>query len=358
MTAIDPGLRVLELGDRHLFKSSFPEQSTFIFTGATSQAPPPGSPQRPFSPATFVEILRGLRRRDWDLIFCYPLAAPLWDCRRGAAGALSSLSRMIFRFRTLGAYAARAGGVPLVVIDLNDTPRVPAACLPLLDRSVLYFKRELPFDPAKALFDVTPQFRTHERVMTSGFFQRNRSKLKPISASVPDETAEMARDIRPDKTVDVFFAGSPTNSEIRRRGFEELKLLSERGYVVDISSGGLSKREYIERCARSWLTWSPEGYGWECFRHYEASLCGSVPILSAPGIMRYAPLEDGVHAFVYPDRPGGLVHAVETALSQKSGLTSMAERARLHALSHHTDGRVCEHIVASSLELLKPSTVH
>jgi hypothetical protein len=36
----------------------------------------------------------------------------------------------------------------------------------------------------------------------------------------------------------------------------------------------------------------------------------------------------------------------------------MAERARLHALSHHTDGRVCEHIVASSLELLKPSAVH
>ena len=38
-------------------------------------------------------------------------------------------------------------------------------------------------------------------------------------------------------------------------------------------------------------------------------------------------------------------------------VTSMAERARRHALSHHTDGRVCEHIVASSLQLLKPSAV-
>jgi hypothetical protein len=350
--AISPGLRILELGDMSLLKSCFPNQSTFIFTGAGSQAPPPGIAYRPFSPATFVEILRGLHRRDWDLIFCYPPATPLWDCRRGAVGALSSLSRMIFRFRTLGAYAGRVGGIPLVVIDLNDTRRVPAPCLPLLDRSVLYFKRELPLDPAKSLFDVTPQFRSHDRVMTSRFYERNRSKLKPVSASVPDAIAEMAQSIRSEKSVDVFFAGS-LNSEIRRRGFEELRLLSERGIVVDVSSGGLSRREYLQRCARSWLTWSPEGYGWECFRHYEASLCGSVPILNAPSITRYAPLEDGVHAIMYPDRPGGLVQTVETALSQKPALASIADSARLHALSHHTHGRICEHIVGLSLDLVR-----
>jgi hypothetical protein len=354
---IEPGLRILELGDWSLLKACFPEQSTFIFTGASSQTPSSEESHRPFSPATMFEVLRGFRRGDWDLVFCYPPGIPIWDCRRGPAGFLSSLSRLFFRFRTLGAYVARAGKIPLVVVDLNDTRRVPASALPLLDSSVLYFKRELPLDPAKLLFDVKPEFRTHARVMASPFFERNRLKFRPVSASVPDSIAEKARNLRPEKTVDVFFAGSRMNSEIRRRGFEELALLSERGYVVDISTGGLGQREYLERCARSWLTWSPEGYGWECYRHYEASLCGSVPILNAPSILRYEPLEHGVHAILYSGRPGALVAAVETALSNKPALASMADRARLHALSHHTHGRICEHIIASTLELVKTTAV-
>jgi len=356
VNAIDPGLRILEIGEFSLFKKCVPEQTTFIFTGANPRLLPKVA-HRVFSPAVLFEVLQGLRRRDWDLLFCYAPALPLWDCRRGASGALSMLARLIFRFRSLGTYLARSAGIPLVVLDFNDTLSVPIPGLPLLDRSIVYFKRELPLDPAKALFNVVPRFRTHKRVMTSSFFERNKSKLRPISAGVPEETAQLAKDLRPEKTVDVFFAGSPMNSEIRRRGFDELKALGERGYVIDISSGGLSKRDYLDRCARSWLTWSPEGYGWECLRHYEASLCGSVPLLSAPGITRYAPLEDRIHAHVYADRPGGLVRAVETALSQKPALSLMAARAREHVLAHHTHARICQHMVASSLDLLQQPAV-
>jgi len=352
LTAVDPRLRILEIGEFSLIMTCLPEQTTLIFTGANARRAP-ALEHRSFSPTLAVEIIQKLRRGDWDLVFCHPPAQPLWDPRRGVVGGLSLLTRLAFRFRTLGTYVARVGGIPLIVLDLNDMSSIPAPGVPLLDESLLYFKRELPLDPAKALFNVAPRFRTHKRVATSRFFERNRDKLQPISSGVPESTAEIAKDLRPEKTVDVFFAGSAINSEIRRRGFEELKALRERGYVVDVSSGGLTRQEYLERCARSWLTWSPEGYGWECFRHYEASLCRSVPILSAPGILRYQPLEDGIHAHMYPARSGGLAQKIEAALSDKAALARMAERARLHVLTHHTFARISEHVIASSLDLLQ-----
>jgi hypothetical protein len=80
-------------------------------------------------------------------------------------------------------------------------------------------------------------------------------------------------------------------------------------------------------------------------------------MLSAPGITRYAPLEDAVHAHIYPDRPGGLIDAVEAALSQKPALKLMAERARRHVLAYHTHARICEHIAATSLEIIQRDAV-
>ena len=349
MGAIDTQLRFLEIGEFSLIKRCLPDQTAFIFTGANLRRLP-GVAFQPFSPGRAIELLRGLRGRSWDLVFCFPPALPLWDCRRGVAGLPSTLARLTFQFRRLGTYVAKYSRIPLVVLDYNDMSSVSVPGLPLLDRSVAYFKRELPLDPAKALFNVVPRFRTHRRVMSSAFFERNRTKFRPISAGVSEETAQIAKQLRPEKTVDVFFAGSRLNSEIRRRGFDELGELAKRGYTIDISGGGLSQSEYLERCARSWLTWSPEGLGWECLRHYEASVCGSVPLLSTPGIQRYQPLQEGVHALVYSDQPGGLLRAVETALAQKPALSLMAGRARQHVLAHHTQARICEHIVATSLD--------
>jgi len=345
MNAIDPQLRILEIGEFSLFNQFIPEQTTFIFTGA-NPGRMAGIPFRRFTPATMPAILRSFLRGDWDLVFCYPPAMPLWDRRRGALGMLSTLARVLSRFQTLGTYLARRSKNPLVVLDFNDMSSIPAPGLALLDRSVAYFKRELPLDPAKALFNVAPRFRTHERVMSSRFYERNRSKLMPISIGISEETVRMAVRLTSEKTVDVFFAGSSAHSEIRRRGFEQLRALAQMGYVVDICHGGLSKREYLERCARSWLTWSPEGFGWECFRHYEAGLCLSVPILSAPSITRYAPLLEGVHAYNYPVESNGLIDVVQKALAQKPTLEIMARSAREHIISHHTHARLCEHIVA------------
>jgi glycosyltransferase involved in cell wall biosynthesis len=342
-------LRILEIGEFSLFKRALPDQTTLVFTGAN-----PRSLQdldfRPFGPTMLPGLLRSLKRSEWDIVICFAPERPLLDCRRGLGGLLAAISRALFRFRTLGTYTVRVPHpVPLVVLDYNDMTTVPRPALKLLDRSIAYFKRELPLDPAKALFDVAPRFRTHKRIMASKFLQRNGDKFRPISVAIPEETVRLALATRTEKSVDVFFAGS-MHSVVRQRGFEQLKALAQSGCSIDICPGGLSRAEYLERCARAWLTWSPEGFGWECFRHYEASLCLSVPVLSPPTIARYQPLLDGVHAFTYPVEADGLAAVIRRALENKPQLAAMARNAREHVLQHHTHERVCRHILETALK--------
>lgn len=326
-----------------------PRETTLVFTG-TNANKLRGLEHTPFGPTMLPGLLRSLGRGEWDVVFCYPPSRPLVDGRRGIAGLFVGLSRLLFQFRTLGTYTARIGSpIPLVVLDFNDTTTVPRPALKLLDRSVAYFKRELPMDPAKALVDVVPRFRTHRRLMSSGFLSRNVDKFRPISPGIPAETVRLALATQPEKSVDIFFAGSVNNSVIRQRGYIQLKALADAGCSVDICPGGLSLSEYLQRCARAWLTWSPEGYGWECFRHYEASLCLSVPILSPPSVSRYRPLLDGIHAYTYPLDDDGMSMVISRALRDKSKLAAMAENARQHVVAHHTHERLCEYILESAL---------
>jgi hypothetical protein len=346
-------LRILEIGEDSIFKRSMPRETTLIFTGANARSVD-GLEYRSFGPTLLPGLLRSLKRGDWDVVFCFPPARPLLDYRRAFAGLPAALSRVLFRFRTLGTYAARTRyPTPLVVLDLNDMITVPRPALKLLDRSIVYFKRDLPMDPAKALFDVVSKFRTPRKVMSSKFFLRNADKFRPISVGISEDTARLALATRQEKSVDIFFAGR-INSFIRQRGFEQLKTLAAAGYSVDICQGGLSKAEYLERCARAWLTWSPEGFGWgDCFRHFEAGLCQSVPVTSPPSVLRHRPLVDGVHTFVYPMEDGGLRTVVTRALQDKFRLAEMGRNARQHVLAYHTHDRVCEHVLGIALECIK-----
>ncbi len=342
---VRPTLKILEIGEFSLLKRNLPDQTTLVFTGDNPRNVR-GLEHRPFSPAMLPSLLRSLRRGEWDVVLCYPPARALWDRRQGAPRAAAALLRRLASFRTLGAYVLKARPAsPLVVLDYNDEATIPAPALFLLDACVAYFKRELPVDFAKAFRNAAPRYRTPGCVVSDPFFQRNVGKLRPISAAIPEDTARLALETRPAKTVDVFFAGSSSSSTVRARGFEQLTALGAAGYIVDICAGGLSKAEYLERCARAWLTWSPEGYGWECLRHYEASLCLSVPILSQPTIYRHHPLLEGVHALCYRPQGDSLREVIVKALADKPALESMARAARAHTLRFHTHLRACQYIL-------------
>ena len=152
------------------------------------------------------------------------------------------------------------------------------------------------------------------------------------------------------KFVDVFFSGRiADSSSIRTRGLAELRALHGNGVKIDIPDAPLPREEYYRRCARAWLVWSPEGLGWDCFRHYEAPACWSVPVINQPTIERYRPLVGGQHAIYYDPEPGGLTRAVISALEDKARLLQMAQAARDHVVAHHTQSAIARHIVSKTL---------
>jgi glycosyltransferase involved in cell wall biosynthesis len=148
------------------------------------------------------------------------------------------------------------------------------------------------------------------------------------------------------KQSDIFFSGrGEGDSTLRAQGLAELRALSAEGVRVDIPDSRLPSRDYYRRMSRAWLAWSPSGRGWECYRHFEAPHCLSVPVINYPTIVRHAPLQQEVHAIFYSPEPGGLREAVLKALSHKENLQRTATAARAHVTENHTFKAHCEMIL-------------
>jgi hypothetical protein len=103
-----------------------------------------------------------------------------------------------------------------------------------------------------------------------------------------------------------------------------------------VPAGRLEYQEYLQRLAQAWLVWSPEGYGWDCYRHYEAAFAGSVPVINTPDPHRVRPYEDGTECFYYQPENDGLQQVIVEALNDKMRLRAMAERARIRVLTRYT----------------------
>ncbi|MGK2961646.1 MAG: glycosyltransferase, partial [Gemmatimonadaceae bacterium] len=135
--------------------------------------------------------------------------------------------------------------------------------------------------------------------------------------------------------------------------------LQADGFRIEIHEGGLSPSEYLARCARAWLVWAPEGYGWDCFRSYEAAFAGSVPLISRQTIERHEPLMDIDHALYYDNEPGQLTKTIQRALNNRDQLLLTAQAARAQVLRHHTPQALARHVVESTLAAARqpvPST--
>ncbi|MFT8244505.1 glycosyltransferase [Roseomonas sp. BN140053] len=327
--------RILEIGEFCLFRRTWPDSTVFI------QAGPDSAAVAPLISAYF-------RPRHWqrpgrfDLIVAHPplrspgnpemlrrLLSPRRsaDARRGIAWGLASR------------LPPGRGAAPLAVLDMHDEREVAPHCLPLLDHCRHYFKRELPADPAKAFRLPLRDARLPGRM----------EKLRPISLGLSAEVVTAAPPPLP-KTVDLFFAGSTRHAPaIRAEGLRRIEALAARGVRVDIAREALPREEFLRRCGRAWLTFSPEGLGWDCFRHYEAALCRSVPVINQPTIRRHAPLREGEHALHYEVEGDGLERVVLAALADPGRLARMAEAARAQVLEHHTHEALCRYVVASCL---------
>lgn len=234
--------------------------------------------------------------------------------------------------------------VPLAVLDYGDRTPILRHNHHLLKRASWYFKRELPVSREELLLGTTPWFGSADSVLRSRLYRDNQHKLIPTSLGIPDERLADVPEGPTEKTTDIFFSGR-LNSDIRRLGLHELLELARSGIRIDVPSGPLPRKEFYERCARSWLVWSPEGFGWDCFRHYEAAVCRSVPVINRPRIEWHEPMKEGVHCFFYEPTRGNLTAAVRAALADKERLRTMAEAGREHVLRNHTPKAICEYIL-------------
>lgn len=334
-------LRILEIGQFSLIKRGLPAQTRFIFTGPGE----PGGEDEVFG----LRVLRSLRRERFDLVVCHATSYPLWTREFPLLRNLLTITRRALRDRrSLGVYALKNHTrTPLAVLDLHDPITIQSSNFFLLRQCRAWFKLSLPVD----LWDVFILQQIPARAREKPFFKEAASKLRPISLGIDDGKLDEIGTPDGEKTTDIFFAGDVASSSIRAAGLPELDQLERQGFTVDRPAEPLPRAEFLRRCARAWIVWSPAGQAWDCFRHYEAAACASVPLMSHPTIRRHAPLIAGEHCYFYEVRTGELTRVAADALRDKPRLRGMGLAAREHVLRHHTHRALTDHVVSHALGL-------
>jgi hypothetical protein len=226
---------------------------------------------------------------------------------------------------------------PILAIDNEDARTIATHNVFLLDKAKYFFKRELPIDRWQVFQHTAHAGLPGARFRFNPKNRRRVGKLHPISVGVTPQDPVPQQIPFPEKSIDVFVALTlEGGTTVRNQGIEQIRRLADTGLVLDIVEGRIGYSEYKKRMARAWLTWSPEGLGRDCFRHYEAPLVCTVPVINNPTIVRYEPLQDGIHAIYYQsDEPGSLGDKIRTALADKDRLRLIAQTARLHVLKFH-----------------------
>jgi glycosyl transferase family 1 len=315
-------VRVLEISRLGIFKALFPETTEWIRWGESLTANEPLQPQKP-SIATLRRLLSQAVRKEFELIVL-PAIHPEHvngqsTCKMAAKLMLRSAGSLKGAATLLNHFAL--GSVPCVVVDIHDGRELCATTQHLFSRSALYFKRELDLAAA--------------RCRDLG------KKVRPVSLVLPDERQSPSTK---GKDIDLFFAGA-INSRIRARAVEVAHRLQTFGVRVYIPEQRLPYPRFMETLARSWLVLSPEGEGWDCYRHYEACLAGSVPLINRPTYERQLYLEHAKHCFYYDADGDDLERRVIELLADKPMLRRMAEAGRRHVLANHTRSAVARYIL-------------
>jgi len=167
--------------------------------------------------------------------------------------------------------------IPTIIIDMGDSTTLEPREAPLLTSGRLFFKREIPYDRYR-LFPGTgiPSAQDMELV---------NKNLRQIPLGVDDDRYNFLRSLRqPVQDFDIFWAGGSTSS-LRDEAAKRLpEIATRRGWNVCMPKGKISFAEFSSLMARSKITLSIAGRGWDCYRHSEAIAAGSAPLMNRPTV--------------------------------------------------------------------------
>jgi hypothetical protein len=329
--------RIVEIGCGAIMKSAFPDRTRLLWT--YRKLPEPQGFYEPFSLRSAWQVWRQVRAGEVDLIVVWLSPYAPWNFRELKAAFSRPFQPLKSLIRIFGVQALRLlrTATPIVAIDNEDARTIASHNIFLLDKANYFFKRELPVDRWQVFQHTVHAGLPGARFRSDPKNRQRLAKLHPISIGVMQHEPVPEQLPFPVKSVDVFVGLTlEGGTTVRNQGVEQIRKLAASGVVVDFADKRLAHSEYMERMARAWLSWSPEGLGWDCFRHYEAPLVFTVPVINSPTIIRYAPLLDGLHAFYYlPDEPNSLFDKITSALADKDRLRKIAQEARSHALKFH-----------------------
>ena len=345
------GHDILEIGYCRFFHELLPRRTIYVAVGASPQDE--ARADLVLGPETLTAFRRLVGHPAFKMIMCRISSArsSAWP---GVVQALCGPADLAIQGRRSWSLRPRISRTtrqaPLIVVDFEDEATIHPSDLPLLQACRLYFKRELPVDRWRLLIGALGGRENHTAVRANPHYRALISKLHPLPLGLPLlETRHSIPVYEIQKTIDLFFAGSfDASSWIRTTGLAELEALRADGISVEIAKS-LDPSAFYRLCAQAFITWSPEGFGWDCWRHYEAAACRSVPLINYPPTERYAPLRQGEHALFYDPTPGGLTQAVLAALADKPKLLAMAGVARAHVLANHTPEAIAELMVSKAM---------
>jgi hypothetical protein len=315
-------MRVLEVSRLGLFKGLLPNDTEWIRWGSSLTADEPVHPEEP-SLRLLARTLSRIRGREFDLVVL-PAIHPdhvhnqskiklmAKAMLRGAAG-VAAVAGLVHRFGLRGTHH--------VVLDVADERYLCDTTLRLFPKCALYFKREFDLDVPR------------EGTLAG--------KVRPVPLILPDERRIPAPR---EKDIDVMFAGNIFN-DVRRRAVEEVRSLEQRGFRVFIPDKPLPYPAFMEALSRAWIVLSPEGEGWDCYRHYETCLAGSVPLINRPHYQRRLYLEEGKQCFYYDADRDSVAERIVALLADKVRLTAVAEEGRRTVLANHTRSAVARYIL-------------
>ena len=152
------------------------------------------------------------------------------------------------------------------------------------------------------------------------------------------------------KDIDVFFAGD-VNSPERQFSLAALRQLENEGFTIHFAPQRLAFTEYLAVMSRSWLTLSPQGLGYNGFRHYESMLVGSIPLINRPTLAIVHDFAHGRNSFLYSIESRDIQQVARAALRDKPQLSRIVAGLRQFVIENHSIEAVGE-ICAGPLPIL------